>query len=1173
MRTLRQVDLTSGLTRALYSGELVQVETDAGELVGFYEWSENVRRWIASSVGSMLGIDTDAVLATMRGSRNGAQARTTGATVVNAGDGDTWNWDEDFAGPYDADNIGPGLPGGWVRDTSSGSSTLAGDTTGPSAGNTVVKIRGIGVAATAPTLVNNVLVYDGSNYTPAPSPGGTAAGDVTGPIGTNVLARMKGVAVSATAAASGQYIRDSSTAGTLATGQVQFPAIAGTLSTSTDFIRLSSDVNRQWSISAVSAISGGLITATVSGEGIPGNASAATAMRLVNPPAATGGVISFAGSTVDIQMEFAASPGITIPAATLIKLTSGGAASWTVTVGGTTVSGIITVYCSGPSLDTGTSVDLNTPIPSVTTTGAVVTKVAAGTSLKLTADPSVQWTAASDTSIVGGVAAVPVTGPGITLGVAITAPTAQVLAGTCTTAAGIYQFGTVSSAVVGGTDAWAASPITDITGGRILSLKRLPNGDLRKGVYPNDATKNSAPGVNAVIGSMVQGDILEVDDAYYGDTFIVNRDQYPGCIGITIRGKNAIGSGVGPSRFVSNANQPTTPLFVMASTRCKVEGIYFTAINSYVRQSLFEIGKVGTATVTINWITLDNCAFDVPSSIIMDKLVGIGSWNLNTANLENTSLYRCQFRGISGHGLVLGSGQPYTTNCYDTSFFGGGNGLFSGWAARANLYSGNMYFSGCDFQSLQGWIDGGESPTTNINPQSENCKAWYRLTAATFTPHVLEGGRLNGGRFGDPSTYPYSLSSSSEYVTLTGGASLTFKDVRVVTGLVESRAAVVSVGNLSSFTTVGRCILPSREGIKKAGANAAINISPETRFSYQGSVARLESYPTGGLNGPGWTTVYGATQTEAVVPLYEAEDSADDYQVVATASIEAGTPAAGSLRVTEKSKTTSKFTLALEAPPGTGAGVRINYNIIPISQRITAPSQCESLFAHWRAEDAVHSDVAGTERVSSWPSVLGGYTMSQATAGSRLEFVAASANINNLPTVLVNNGFSIQAATAADWTFLHDGLADCTVCVVSYNLADVSNAQLGTNLGNPALLGINIFLPAASSPQISIFNGSGAAIVTAPSALANRMRWTCVQQNALKLRYTSSPQRTWLASIDGVTNSPRGTGAPQSPFGIRGVAVGAWEVAEIIIWKSFIGRGTWERFVNGYLQPKFGGFV
>ena len=68
--------------------------------------------------------------------------------------------------------------------TGSGSTTLAGDVTGPNSSTSVVKIRGVSVSSTAPTT-NQVLEYNGTAWTPTalPSslpPSGSAGGDLTG---------------------------------------------------------------------------------------------------------------------------------------------------------------------------------------------------------------------------------------------------------------------------------------------------------------------------------------------------------------------------------------------------------------------------------------------------------------------------------------------------------------------------------------------------------------------------------------------------------------------------------------------------------------------------------------------------------------------------------------------------------------------------------------------------------------------------------------------------------------------------------------------------------------------------------------------------------------------------------------------------------------------------------
>ena len=89
---------------------------------------------------------------------------------------------------------------------------LTGDVTGAPDANTVEKIRGAAVAPTAPAD-GQVLRFTGGQWQPEDLPAGggaNLAGDVTGAPGTNTVERLRGRTVAATAPTNGQVLRFSS---------------------------------------------------------------------------------------------------------------------------------------------------------------------------------------------------------------------------------------------------------------------------------------------------------------------------------------------------------------------------------------------------------------------------------------------------------------------------------------------------------------------------------------------------------------------------------------------------------------------------------------------------------------------------------------------------------------------------------------------------------------------------------------------------------------------------------------------------------------------------------------------------------------------------------------------------------------------------------------------------
>jgi hypothetical protein len=116
----------------------------------------------------VLAVDTDAILGGLVGYRNAAQARTSGATVTNAGDGDTWNWSISSTATPGADVLAPdvGVAGRWLRDTTSGLPT------GGNPGDVLWTDLG-GDSAWRPFPLGSEFVFDVRDY------GGATYGDGT----------------------------------------------------------------------------------------------------------------------------------------------------------------------------------------------------------------------------------------------------------------------------------------------------------------------------------------------------------------------------------------------------------------------------------------------------------------------------------------------------------------------------------------------------------------------------------------------------------------------------------------------------------------------------------------------------------------------------------------------------------------------------------------------------------------------------------------------------------------------------------------------------------------------------------------------------------------------------------------------------------------------------------
>lgn len=80
------------------------------------------------------------------------------------------------------------------------------------------------------------------------------------------------------------------------------------------------------------------------------------------------------------------------------------------------------------------------------------------------------------------------------------------------------------------------------------------------------------------------------------------------------------------------------------------------------------------------------------------------------------------------------------------------------------------------------------------------------------------------------------------------------------------------------------------------------------------------------INRPGSLTIADANATGAVT--FTSVEPDDDYHVIAMVSDTSGNPDAGATRVHVTSKATSGFTINLEAAPGVGKSVTVDWHVV-----------------------------------------------------------------------------------------------------------------------------------------------------------------------------------------------------------------------------------------------------
>lgn len=113
--------------------------------------------------------------------------------------------------------------------------------------------------------------------------------------------------------------------------------------------------------------------------------------------------------------------------------------------------------------------------------------------------------------------------------------------------------------------------------------------------------------------------------------------------------------------------------------------------------------------------------------------------------------------------------------------------------------------------------------------------------------------------------------------------------------------------------------------------------------------------------------------------------------------------------------------------------------------------------------------------VSTWADQSGGgRDLTQGTDASRPVYTSSRAAFGGRASVDGDASIDgVVAATAADWTFLHDGAADSTILLVAVRTSEVLGWVLNTQGGSGANKGITLLDLGNGNARYTIGNGAG----------------------------------------------------------------------------------------------------
>jgi hypothetical protein len=204
----------------------------------------------------------------------------------------------------------------------------------------------------------------------------------------------------------------------------------------------------------------------------------------------------------------------------------------------------------------------------------------------------------------------------------------------------------------------------------------------------------------------------------------------------------------------------------------------------------------------------------------------------------------------------------------------------------------------------------------------------------------------------------------------------------------------------------------------------------------------------------------------------------------------------------------------------------LNHSVDPI-----AASQP---FADW---DLSRASVSGGV-VDSIAEPRGGRTLT-ASSTQRPAYASSDANFNNRASStgdLTDDRLITDAATLADWKFLHDGSGFELMCVMRRGGRAALAPQLHTMHGSLANIGASFLINNAGTMQISIGNGTVTLQVSVAGLIASG------QTRVIGARYkeTASPKLSLYAagSEVGSNSTWPSSGSPSSANPTKALAVG-----------------------------------
>lgn len=256
--------------------------------------------------------------------------------------------------------------------------------------------------------------------------------------------------------------------------------------------------------------------------------------------------------------------------------------------------------------------------------------------------------------------------------------------------------------------------------------------------------------------------------------------------------------------------------------------------------------------------------------------------------------------------------------------------------------------------------------------------------------------------------------------------------------------------------------------------------------------------------------------------------------------------------------------------PGAGPSRRSGFRGIGGSSAAASlgvPADIDNLHSWWRADTGITTEGGA---VSTWAPRVGSFSLTQGTGSAQPTHITSNAAFNNQPSVSFDGGDSVNAATASDWTFMHDGSGMTWIIVAKGDVANTIYGHGGTS-NSTTVVGTRFRTNGVGTLLWDMGNGTTNIMnQTIQANVDDALFHCCVRYE--EGRAGNEFAHRYLGGADTTGNSAAAPSAsdPSLAFGLGGATLTlTGDIAEVILYSRYITDAEVDS-IDAYLLDRYG---